>query len=54
MSETTQLWDRWHTLLNVSDTVFAQACWARFVPWVTGVVLCGGEHTLAPMLAALG
>jgi hypothetical protein len=54
MSKAIPLWDGWHTLLRAFVTVFTRPGWVRFVPWVTGMVLCWEEHPLTQILTALG
>jgi hypothetical protein len=54
MSEATPLWNGWQALLRVFATVFTRPGWVRFVPWVTGMVLCWEAHTLTQILTALG
>ena len=54
MNEATHLWERWQALLRPFATVFTRPGWVRFVPWVTGMVLCGEEHTITQILTALG
>src|SRR6266511_202555 len=54
MSEATQLRDGWQVLLRAVATVVTRPGWVRFVPWVTGMVLCWEEHTLTQILTALG
>jgi hypothetical protein len=54
MSEATQRWDGWQALLRAFATVFTRPGWVRVVPWVTGMVRCGEEHTITQMLTALG
>jgi DDE superfamily endonuclease len=54
MHEATQLWEWWQALVSPFATVFTQPGWVRFVQWVTGMVLCWEEHTLTPIVTALG
>jgi hypothetical protein len=54
MNEATDLWERWQALLVPFATVFTRPGWVRFVPWVTGMVLGWEEHTITPILTALG
>jgi hypothetical protein len=54
MEQSPQLWMWWLSLLSTFATVFTRPGWVRFVQWVTGMVLCGEEHTLTQILTALG
>jgi hypothetical protein len=54
MHEATPLWDGWQELMGAFATVFTRPGWVRFVQWVTGMVLCWEEHTLPPIVTALG
>jgi hypothetical protein len=54
MNEATELWDGWQALVGAFAAVFTRPGWVRFVPWVTGMVLCWDEHTMTPILTALG
>jgi DDE superfamily endonuclease len=54
MHEATQLWAWWQALCGPFAAVFTRPGWVRFVHWVTGMVLCGEEHTLTQILTALG
>lgn len=54
MNEATCLWQRWQALVGPFATVFTRPGWVRFVPWVTGRVLCWEEHTITQSLTALG
>jgi hypothetical protein len=54
MSQARQLWDAWQALLGALTMVLTRPGWVRFVPWVTGTVLCWEEHTLTQILTALG
>jgi hypothetical protein len=54
LSEATQLWDGWQGLVRACATVCTRPGWVRFVPWVTGRVLCWEEQTLTQLLTALG
>jgi hypothetical protein len=53
MHEATQLWAWWQALVSAFATVFTQPGWVRFMPWVTGMVLCWEEHTLTQIVTAL-
>ena len=54
MEDATQLWVGWQSLLSAFAPVFTRPGWVRFVPWVTGMVLCWEEHTITQILTALG
>jgi hypothetical protein len=54
MDPATQLWTWWLSLLSPFASVFTRPGWVRFVPWVTGMVLCWEEHPLTQILTALG
>ena len=54
MPEATQVWEWWQALCAPFAAVFTRPGWVRFVPWVTGMVLCGEEHTVTQILTALG
>jgi hypothetical protein len=54
MHEATPLWEGWQALVSAFAPVFTQPGWVRFGPWLTGMVLCGEEPTLTPLLTALG
>src|SRR5262245_46682603 len=54
MDQATPLWTWWLSLLSGFTPVFTRPGWIRFVPWVTGMVLCWEEHTLTQLLTALG
>jgi hypothetical protein len=53
MHEATQLWEGWQALVGTFATVFTRPGWVRFMPWVTGMVLCWEEHTLTQIVTAL-
>jgi DDE superfamily endonuclease len=53
MHEATQLSEWWQALLRPFATVFTRPGWVRFVPWVTGMVLCWEEHTVTQIVTAL-
>jgi hypothetical protein len=42
------------SLLSAFTAVFTRPGWGRVVQWVTGMVLCWGEHGPTPILTALG
>jgi DDE superfamily endonuclease len=54
MDQAVQLWNWWVSLLSPFASVFTRPGWVRFVPWVTGMVLCWEEHTLTQILTAVG
>ena len=54
MDQAMQLWTWWLSLLSPFALIFTQPGWVRFVPWVTGMVLCWEEHTMTQLLTALG
>jgi hypothetical protein len=54
MSEATHLWEWWHALVGACTPVFTRPGWVRSVPWGTGLVLGWEEHTITPILTALG
>jgi hypothetical protein len=54
MDQAIQLWTWWLSLLTPFALVFTRPGWVRFVPWVTGMVLCWEEHTITQLLTALG
>ena len=54
MDQATQLWTWWLSWLSPFALVFTRPGGVRFVPWVTGMVRCGEEHTLTQRLTALG
>jgi hypothetical protein len=53
MHEATQLWEWWQALCGPFAAVFTRPGWVRFVPWVTGMVLCWEEQTLTQIVTAL-
>ena len=54
MDQAMQLWTWWLSLLSPFALIFTRPGWVRFVPWVTGMVLCWEEHTMTQLLTALG
>jgi hypothetical protein len=54
MSQATQLCEWWQALVGAFAPVFTRPGWVRFVQWVTGMVLCGEEHTITQIVVALG
>jgi hypothetical protein len=54
MEQATQLWTWWLSLLSPLAAFFTRPGGVRFVPWVTGMVLCGAEQTITQILTALG
>jgi hypothetical protein len=54
MDQAMQLWTWWLSLLSPFTLIFTRPGWVRFVPWVTGMVLCWEEHTMTQLLTALG
>ena len=54
MDQATQLWAWWVSLLSAFVPGFTRPGWIRFVPGVTGMVLCWEEHTITQLLMALG
>ena len=54
MDQAPPLWAWWLSLLSACAPGFTRPGWVRFVPWVTGMVLCWEEHTLTQILTALG
>ena len=54
MDRATQFWTWWVSLLSPFAPVFTRPGWVRFVQWVTGMVLCSEEHTITPVLTAVG
>ena len=53
MNDATHLWERWPALLMPCAPVFTRPGWVRFVPWVTGMVLCWEAHPSTHILTAL-
>jgi hypothetical protein len=54
MEDAKQVWSWWQSLLANFGFVFTRPGWVRFVQWVTGMVLCGEEHTITQILVSLG
>jgi DDE superfamily endonuclease len=54
MDPATPWWTWWWSLWGSFVPVFTRPGWGRFVPWITGMVLCGEEQTLTQILTALG
>ena len=54
MEDARAVWSWWQSLLATFSAVFTRPGWVRFVQWVTGMVLCGEEHTLTQILVSLG
>jgi DDE superfamily endonuclease len=54
MDQAMHLWAWWLSLWSAFAPAFTRPGWVRFVPWVTGMVLCWEEHTLTQILTALG
>jgi hypothetical protein len=54
MDPATEWWTWWLSLVSPFVPVFTRPGGVRFVPWVTGMVLCGEEHTITEMLTTLG
>jgi DDE superfamily endonuclease len=54
MDQATQLWTWWLSLLSPFAVVFTRPGWVRFVPWVTGMMLCWEEHTITQLLTSSG
>jgi hypothetical protein len=54
MDQATQLWTWWLSLLSPFALVFTRPGWVRFVQWVTSMVLGWEEHTITPLLTAVG
>ena len=52
--EATPVWEWWQAWCAPLAAVFTRPGWVRFVPWVTGMVLGGAEHTVPQILTALG
>ena len=53
MEDAKQVWSWWQSLLANFGSVFTRPGWVRFVQWVTGMVLCGEEHTITQILVSL-
>ena len=53
MDDAREVWSVWQSLWKEFQSEFAQERWVRFAQWVTGLVLCPEEHTLAQILTAL-
>jgi len=53
MEDAKQVWSWWQSLLANFGWVFTRPGWVRFVQWVTGMVLCGEEHTITQILVSL-
>lgn len=54
MDDAKVLWSWWQSLLAAFRGSFTLGGWARFVQWVSGMVLCPEEHTITQILTALG
>jgi len=54
MADAKRVWQEWQWLLAGYQEVFTQPGWGRFVEWVTGMVLCGEEHTVTQILVGVG
>lgn len=52
MEDARQLWSWWQSLLAAIGSVFTRPGWVRFVQWVTGMVMCGEEHTITQILVS--
>jgi len=53
MEDAKQVWSWWQSLLANFGSVFTRPGWVRFVQWITGMVLCGEEHTITQILVSL-
>ena len=53
MDDVKGLWQEWQSLLGEFQAVFTLGGWARFVQWVTGMVLDAEEHTITQILTGL-
>lgn len=54
MEQAKALWLWWLSLLIPFAPIFTRPGWARFVQWVTGMIVCHEEHTISQILTALG
>ncbi|HEX2276571.1 MAG TPA: transposase [Candidatus Tectomicrobia bacterium] len=54
MDPAPQWWTWWLSLVSPCVPVFTRPGWVRFVPWVTGMVVCWEEHTMTQSLTTLG